>query len=196
MNDDEDPSTDAAEGQPPPPPHDPPHEFHRTAAPSDWEHTTILMRRTLRQDATRHRRIWMFRTLGGPALWMLYTLGFWFGNYNNNGSRNFVVDGNFRLYEGQALPLPQTLVLGGSASSSNITTYLEEVADQVRRLHGSGMDVVTTTTTTTANETTTYSFDGVPACSDSDVTPDRQVCVALLDDTCCGSIWSLAGRRP
>ena len=55
MNDDEDPSTDAAEGQPPPPPHDPPHEVHRTAAPSDWEHVTILMRRTLRQDATRHR---------------------------------------------------------------------------------------------------------------------------------------------
>jgi ABC-type lipoprotein export system ATPase subunit len=107
----------------------------RTAAPSDWDHTLILLQRNWDNDwnhRSGHRRSYCVRWLVGPLLWMLYTLSFLLSNNDNSGGSTSwvdvaVVNDRYRVYAGQELPLPRTLVLGARSFA-----WVEAVADELQ----------------------------------------------------------------
>lgn len=143
----------------------------------------MLWRRHWDNDWRRHRRAWFLRLAAGPLLWMLYTLAFLF--QAGSSSDNYVVvtgadEQPYRVFDGQPLPLPQSVVLGGARDDQ--WDLAQAVADDLNRMQqgdgGSWAKILVEEDADPAedNLNNSTSFAERAGCH-GDTSPDRQVCV-------------------
>lgn len=140
----------------------------KTPHPSDWSHVRTLLARNWKKDLQKPS-LWAAKFLLGPALWMMYSIGFFLGSIDT-GDENAINVGEFRLYGGENWTFPSSLWLGGVNS-----TYVESV----------GASIQTLFSTITVNDTTAFANNATAfadACGGNGGIPDEAsggVCVYL-----------------
>lgn len=86
-----------------------------TPAPSDWDHTRILLARNLRNDRKKPW-LWFARVFGVALMLMLYTIGFFLGYDDQTQGEHVIQDeqGNqVRLFDGEDWAYPARIRLAG-----------------------------------------------------------------------------------
>eukprot|EP00538_Stauroneis_constricta_P006133 CAMPEP_0119550624 /NCGR_PEP_ID=MMETSP1352-20130426/4101_1 /TAXON_ID=265584 /ORGANISM="Stauroneis constricta, Strain CCMP1120" /LENGTH=1679 /DNA_ID=CAMNT_0007596523 /DNA_START=80 /DNA_END=5119 /DNA_ORIENTATION=+ len=92
----------------------------RTPIPSEFQQTISLMRRNFKRDQ-RLPGVWAARTLLGPLMVMLYTIGFFLG-YEDTADGTRI--GDFILHDGRNWPMPDKIFVAG-----NNADLLEDAAE-------------------------------------------------------------------
>ena len=129
--------------------------------PSDWSHAKTLMTLSLNKDRKKPHR-WALKLLLQPFLLMLYTIGFFLGYDEDDGSS--YIAGEYRLFNEENWTYPANIKMGAFDKS-----YLGEVAEILSQ---NSINV------TVMNETT--SEDIMAQCEGSiDDFASNEICVSL-----------------